>query len=118
MQEMRYQEAFDSAICVDAMEFVFPENWRLILDNLHRALKPMGYLYFKVEIASEKDIENAFVAGQQLGLPVVYGEWAHEGGYHYYPKIKQVKEWVRRAEFHLIEDAVGDEYHHFLVQKG
>ena len=117
LQEMRYREAFDGAICMDAMEVVFPEDWLLVLDNLYRAIKPTGYFYFTVEIAPEKDIENAFAAGRQLGLPVVYGEWAHEGGYHYYPKIEQVKEWVLLAQFHLMEETVGDEYHHFLVQK-
>jgi len=117
LQEMHYREAFDAAICMDALEMVFPEDWSLVLDNLYRAIKPTAYLYFTVEIAAETDIENAFAAGQQLGLPEVYGEWAHEGGYHYYPKIEQVKEWVQQAHFRLIDETVGDEYHHFLVQK-
>jgi len=117
LQEMRYREAFDGAICMDAMEMVFPEDWPLVLKNLYRAIRPAGYLYFTVEIAAESDIENAFVAGQQLGLPVVYGESAHENGYHYYPKIEQVKEWVRLACFRLIDETVGEEYYHFLVQK-
>ena len=127
LQEMRYRDAFDGAVCMDALENVFPEDWSLVLSNLYRAIKPQGYCYFTVEIAAEKDIENAFAAGQHLGLPVVYGEWAQEGGYHaewaqegfyhYYPKIEQVKEWVLRAEFHLIDETAGDEYHHFLVQR-
>jgi dihydroneopterin aldolase len=40
-----------------------------------------------------------------------------EGRYHYYPMIEQVREWVQEAGFRLIDEAVGDEYHHFLVQK-
>lgn len=90
-------------------------DWLLILNNLYRALKPTGYIYFTVDLAPEKDIENAFAAGQQLGLPVVYGERAHEDGYHCYPWIDQVREWVLLTQFNLIEDTVGDEYHHFLV---
>ena len=50
-------------------------------------------------------------------FPKVYGEWAPEGRYHYYPKIEQVKEWAQQAGFRLIDETVGDEYHHFLVQK-
>jgi len=96
---------------------VCPEDWPLVLSNLCGAIKPKGYCYFTVEIAAEQDIENAFAEGQRLGWPVVYGEWAREGFYHYYPKIEHVKEWVRGAQFHLIEDTFGDEYHHFLVQK-
>jgi hypothetical protein len=52
-----------------------------------------------------------------MGLPVVHGEWVHKGGYHYYPKIEQVKEWVQLAQFETIYATVGDEYHHFLVRK-
>lgn len=117
LQEMPYVEAFDAACCMDAMENVFPEDWPLVLNNLQRAIKEAAYLYFTVELADEKEIEQAFLAGQGLGMPVVYGEWAHEGGYHYYPKIEHVREWVQQARFELVEETVGDLYHHFLVQK-
>lgn len=127
LQELDDQAAFDGAICMDALEMVPPEDWPRVLNNLHRALKPQGYFYFTVEITAESDIEQAFAEGQRLGLPVVYGEaqWALEGGYHwgedsyyhYYPKAEQVKDWVQQSGFHLIEDAVGDDYHHFLVRK-
>jgi cyclopropane fatty-acyl-phospholipid synthase-like methyltransferase len=117
LQEIGYREAFDGAVCMDALEMVSPEDWPLVLRNLYRAIKSQGYLYFTVEIAAEQDIENAFAAGQQLGWPVVYGEWAQEGFYHYYPKIEQVKEWVQLARFRLSDETVGDEYHHFLVQR-
>jgi SAM-dependent methyltransferase len=63
LQEMHYREAFDGASCMDAMEMVFPEDWLLVLNNFYGAIKPTGYLYFTVEIAGEKDIENAFAAG-------------------------------------------------------
>ena len=117
MQEMGYQEAFDSAVCMDAMELIFPEDWLVVLNNLHRAIKPSGYLYFTVELLAEEEIDNAFAAYRKLGLPVVYGEWVPEGRYHYYPTIEQVKEWIQQAGFRLIDETVGDEYHHFLVQK-
>jgi SAM-dependent methyltransferase len=117
LQELCYREAFDGAACMDAMEFVFPEDWPLVLDNLHRALRPGGYLYFTVELAALEEIENDYAAGLRLGLPVVYGESAHAPGYHYYPRIDQVKQWVQRARFRLIDETAGDEYHHFLVQK-
>lgn len=44
LQEMFYDEVFDGAICMDAMEHVCPEDWPLVLNNFHRALKPQGYL--------------------------------------------------------------------------
>lgn len=127
LQEMDYREVFDGAVCIDALEMVAPEDWPLVLSKFYRALKPYSYFYFTVEIAAEQEIAKAFEDGQRAGLPVVYGEWAYEGGYHgewaqdggyhYYPKIEQVKAWVQRAGFHLIDEIVGSEYHHFLVQK-
>ena len=117
LQEMPYQEAFDAACCMDALEFVFPEDWPLVLNNLQHAIKEAAFLYFTVELADEKEIEQAYKAGQEMGMPVVYGEWAHEGGYHYYPKIEQVRKWVRLARFELVDETVGDLYHHFLLKK-
>jgi len=40
-------------------------------------------------------------------MPVVYGEVAHEGGYHYYPRIEQVRHWLMEAHFRIIDEAVG-----------
>lgn len=117
LQEMRLQETFDCASCMDAMEFVFPEDWPLVLGNLRRAIRPTGHLYFTVELADEKEIEQAFAEAQKLGLPAVYGEWVHEGGYHFYPGIEQVRKWAEEAGFRLIDNTEGDEYYHLLVQK-
>jgi SAM-dependent methyltransferase len=117
MQEMTYPETFDGAICVDAMELVCPEDWTAVLANFHRAIKMGGHFYFTVELLDELELEKAFTASRQLGLPVVYGEWAHEDGYHYYPRIEQVKEWVQQAGFRLLDETTGIEYHHFIVQK-
>lgn len=127
LQEMGYFEMFDGAICVDALEMVAPEDWPLVLSNFYRALKPQSYFYFTVEITTEQEIMQAFADGQRAGLPLVYGEWAYEGeyhgdwaqdgGYHFYPQIVQVKAWIQQANFHLRDDTVGNDYHHFLVQK-
>jgi SAM-dependent methyltransferase len=117
LQELRCEEAFDGVVCMDALEMVCPEDWPFVLRNLSRAVKSQGYGYFTVEIAAEQDLQHAFVEGRQLGLPVVFGEWAQEGFYHYYPTLEHVKLWVRLARFRLIDDAAGDGYHHVLVQK-
>jgi cyclopropane fatty-acyl-phospholipid synthase-like methyltransferase len=117
LQEMSFHEAFDGVICMDAMEHVSPEDWPLILNNFHRALKLEGYLYFTVEIADENDIKNAFARSQQLGLPVVYGELPEEDVYHYYPSMQRVREWIKQAAFGLMEEGEGDSYHHFIMRK-
>ena len=117
LQEMPYHQAFDGVICIDAMEHIFPEDWPLVLGNFYRALKPKGYLYFTVEIAGKDEIEQAFIRGQQSGLPVVYGEWADQDDvYHYYPSLQQVRDWIRQAGLDLLEVGKGDGYQHFVIR--
>jgi SAM-dependent methyltransferase len=117
LQEMDYREAFDAACCMDALEFVFPEEWPLVLSNLCRAIRSAGYLYLTVKTADEQEIEHAFASGQRWGLPVAHGESADEAGYHYYPKIEQVRTWAQQAGFHLVDETAGDGYCHLLVQR-
>lgn len=117
LQEMSFAETFDGAICMDAMEHVGPEDWLPVLQNFHRALKPGGYLYFTVETADAGEVKEAFEEAQQMGLPVVYGEWVNDEVYHYYPTMDQVREWIMQAGFRLVEEGEGDGYHHFIVQK-
>ena len=121
LQEMVYREIFDGAICMDAMENVCPEDWHLVLSNIHRALKRNGHFYFTaetIENADEDEIQQAFERAQQAGLPVVYGEWPDEGVYHYHPTNQQVKEWVEQAGFEIIKEGNGEIwYYHILARK-
>lgn len=117
MQEMRFHEEFDGIICMDAMEYVFPEDWPVVLRNFNSALKPEGFLYLTVEIGDTKEIAQSYHKGLALGLPVVYGECGAEPGYHYYPETDKVKEWCREAGFEILEQSEGDEYYHFLARK-
>jgi SAM-dependent methyltransferase len=124
LQELDYREAFDGIICVDAMENVFPEDWPRIMANFRDALKPGCYIYFTVELIDPKELQAVYLAAKEIGLPVVAGEHVmqgeplHELGYHYYPPIQQVKEWTRQADLTIIEEGEGDDYHHFIAQKG
>jgi SAM-dependent methyltransferase len=122
LQEMAYQGEFDGAICMDAMENVCPEDWPLVLNNFHKALKTYGYLYFTaetIENADENEIRQAFEKAQQAGLPVVYGEWPdNEEVYHYHPTNQQVKEWVQQTGFEIIKEGNGEIYYfHVLARK-
>ena len=121
LQEMAYQDVFDGAICMDAMENVPPEDWPLVLRNFHRALKEHGYFYFTaetIENADEDEIKQAFERSQQSGLPVVYGEWPDEEVYHFHPRNKQVKEWAQQAGFEILKEGNGEIwYYHILVRK-
>ncbi|HXD09439.1 MAG TPA: class I SAM-dependent methyltransferase [Anaerolineales bacterium] len=119
LQEMSHVGMFDGVICMDAMEHIFPEDWVLVVDNFHRALKPQGHLYFTVEIGDSAEIEQAFAQGRELGLPVVHGELPEaDGVYHYYPSMEQVRMWSREAGFEPIAEGEGDGYHHFVWRRG
>ena len=117
LQEINFIEMFDGMICADAMEFIAPEDWPVVLSNFHRALKSQGHLYFTVELIEAEERDHAYREGLKQGLPVVEGEYAHEGSYHYYPALEQVRRWAAQASFSLIEESEGDGYHHFLVQR-
>ena len=117
LQELRFEGELDGVICVDAMENVPPEDWPVVLRNFHRILHADGHLYLTVETASDEDVRAAFAAGRKMGLPLVEGEVAHEGGYHFYPGPSAVREWSGEASFRIIEEMVGDGYHHFLFNR-
>ncbi len=117
LQEMSFENAFDGAICMDAMEHICPEDWIAILHNFHRALKESGHLYFTVEMQDESEVKAAFEQAKGQGLPVVYGEWVNDEVYHYYPSLEQVREWVQQAGFSILEEGEGDGYHHFLMRR-
>jgi hypothetical protein len=99
------------------MENICPEDWPGVLRNFARALKPGAPLYPTVELADTSDIEAAYVAGLRLGLPLVRGEWAHEGGYHYYPELGQVRAWLADAGFTVRAEETGDGYFHILAAR-
>ncbi len=115
LQELADTAVYHGLLCVDALESVFPEDWPLVLANFRRALRPGGALYCTVELTDPGELERAYRAGQELGLPVLPGEVAHQGGYHFYPELDQVRDWVSQAGFGLLDEAVGDEYHHLLL---
>ena len=115
VQELSFDDVFDGVICMDAMEVVFPEDWPLVLGHFARALHAGGWLYCTVEVEAEEELRVAYEAGRRLGLPLVYGEYAHHGGYHYYPADEPVRAWLTGAAFTLEETAEGDGYRHYLA---
>ncbi len=122
LQELPFESEFDASMTVDAMENVPPEDWPLVLANLHRAVKPGGHLYVTVEEVPDAEIDAAFEEGQAKGLPIVRGE-VIEGdtaGYHYYPGRARVAEWLLTECLTTVEEASDWEdgwgYWHLLVR--
>ena len=53
LQELPFEGEFDGVMCVDAMEFVPPEDWPVVLERFRRALRRGGWLYLTVELVAE-----------------------------------------------------------------
>ena len=118
LQEITFSDAFDAVMCMDAMEMVFPEDWPVVLKHFANALHKNGHLYFTVEVETPEELQIAYDAGKRLGLPLIYGEYAHHGGYHYYPSDEQVRTWIAGVPFSLIDMTEGDGYRHYLMRRG
>ena len=146
LQEMDFREAFDGAICIDAMEHICPEDWPEILRRFHAALKSGGVLYFTVDLGGDY-VTEAYERAKALGLPVVFGEvvdqvaeayeqvmalarteapdgeLADSAVYHYHPSREQVQTWVSQAGLVIEAEGTGSGYErwngyaHFVVRK-
>jgi SAM-dependent methyltransferase len=126
LRGLPFENAFDGVICVDAMEFVPPEDWPIVLDRFRSALRPAAWLYLTIERVSPGDIESATEQARRSGLPVVEGEviWDDPEGayYHYYPPMDRVFGWLFDIGFEIEEEAEGcweDDgyaYHHVLAR--
>jgi hypothetical protein len=104
------------------MEHVFPEDWPLVLANLHRAVRPGGHLYLTVEVADDARIDEAFAVLTARGLPAVRGEVTEGGvaGYHYYPARDRVVDWLDAEGLEIVAEDLeqndGWGYRHFLLR--
>jgi SAM-dependent methyltransferase len=123
LQDLSYAGSFDAVITVDAMENIPPEDWPLVLANLHRAVRPGGVMYLTVEEVEQAQIDQAFQSLSARGLPAVRGEIV-EGdvaGYHYYPGHQQAVEWFGREGLAIVDEGFrrddGWGYRHFLLRR-
>ena len=122
LQELPYTSEFDGVMTIDAMENVPPEDWPLVLANLHRAARPDGLIYLTVEEVAEPVIAEAFATLTRRGLPAVRGEVidGDVAGYHYYPGRDRVTAWFHAARLQIIDESFSQEdgwgYRHFLLQ--
>lgn len=117
LQDLNAREAYAGVFCIDAMENISPEDWPVVLERLTRALAPEGLLYLTVELEEPEKIKAAYDAARARGIPVVQGEVAHEGGYHYYPTLEQVRDWLAHAGLRILDERAGEGYQHYLTRK-
>jgi SAM-dependent methyltransferase len=115
LRDLDEEGAFDGIMCMDAMEYAPPEDWPRIMEGFRGSLRADGLLYFTVEVEKPDAIRRAYEEGRRMGFPVVRGEWAHEGGYRYYPGIQRVRKWTTSARFAIVGEAEGNGYHHVIA---
>lgn len=126
LQDLPFEAEFDGVMCVDAMEFVPPEDWPVVLDGFRRALSAGGWLYLTVELVPEDEVRAGHEAARRLGLPVVdEGEaiWEEpDWYYHFYPSMDRVHAWLAASGFAIHEELEGPwhdgayAYHHVLAR--
>jgi len=122
LQELSFDAEFDGVMTIDAMENVPPEDWPLVLGNLHRAVRSRGCLYLTVEEVGESDIDAAFADAQARRLPAVRGEIIEGAvaGYHFYPGREKVIRWLEAERLDLVAEDFDQEggwgYRHLMVR--
>lgn len=121
LQEMEFVARFDAIMTIDAMENVAPEDWPVVLANLHRAVRPGGHLYLTVEEHEDVDLDVVHASLVAQGLPAVRGEVV-EGdvaGYHFYPGRDQVIGWIEDEGLDVVDETFkrdnGWGYRHLLL---
>ena len=101
---------FDGLLCVDALEYIAPEDWPGVVAGLAAALRPRAPAYVTVEVPDGP-----------LPAPVdprqVPGEHFEGGGYHYYPARDQARDWLAAAGFRVEDEQEADYYWHFLLER-
>jgi len=122
LQQLPFGHRFDAAITVDAMEHVAPEDWPLVLANLHRAVRPGGLLYLTVEEHPGADLAATHEALLARGFPAVLGEVidGDVAAYHFYPSRSQVLDWITVEGLDVIDETYHQDdgwgYRHLLLQ--
>lgn len=125
LQDLPYIEEFHGVMCVDAMEFVPPEDWPGIMGRFRRALRRGGWLYLTIELAPDDQVRALNEKARRSGLPVVDGEvfWDEpDGYYHHHPTMPRVRAWVTNAGFAIEGEEEGPwhedgyAYHHVLAR--
>jgi SAM-dependent methyltransferase len=122
LQELDFVRRFDAAMTIDAMENIAPEDWPVVLANLHRAVRPGGHIYLTVEEQDQADIEAAYAGLVRGGVPAVRGEVTNGdvAGYHYYPDREQVICWIAAEGLDILDEGFDQQegwgYRHFLLR--
>ena len=124
LQELSCADRFDAVLTIDAMQHIPPEDWPLVLANLHRAARLGGLVYLTVHELERHHLGQAFASLSARGLPAVWGEVAEPDtpGYHYCPGRDQAVDWLGQQGLAIVDKGFRREngwgYRHFLLRAG
>jgi SAM-dependent methyltransferase len=107
LQELEFDSEFDAAMCIDALEYIPPEDWPLVLANLRRGVRGRGLIYLTVEQIDPAEIASVFAEAAAEGLPVCHGESIRRGGgYHYYPTPDRISRWLTAEGLEIVSEGI------------
>ncbi|MFN2561579.1 MAG: class I SAM-dependent methyltransferase [Jatrophihabitans sp.] len=116
-QDLPFAGEFDAVMCVDAMEYMPPEQWPVVLERLVGAARPGGSIYLTVERTDPAGLALSYAEARDQGLPMATGEQIRRGEYHYYPELAQVRTWLQDAGLNgLVEAHSPGEQHSYSYQ--
>jgi len=122
LQDLSHIREFDAVLTIDAMEHIPPEDWPLVLANLHRAARPGGLVYLTVHELPGHHLQRAFASLSGRGLPAVPGELAEPDtpGYHYCPGRDRAVYWFGQQSLAVVDEGFRRENgwgkRHFLLR--
>ena len=116
---------FDALMCVDAREYLPPEEWPGVLAGFVRLLPADAPMYLTVE--QESDDEHSDTSDKHSDPSDEHGETLVAGevlgpqergtrGYHFHPTDEQVDRWLAEAGIVTPESGTGDYYRHILAR--
>lgn len=117
LQDLVFDAAFDAVLCIDAMEYVGPEDWPVVLAALRRAVRPGGLVYLTVELPDADELREHVERARAAGEPVVASESVYPAGYHHFPDRADVERWLAAAGLDVLADEDADEYRHLLLRR-
>lgn len=106
--------SFDGVICIDALEWIFHDDWLVVMEGFSKVLKPNGYAYITVEIPGE---DERFELAHQPIEGAVKGEIRVKYWYNYFPDIEDVNNWIDVASFDIELERLGQYYRHLILRK-
>lgn len=106
--------AFDGVICVDALEWIFRDDWPSVLEGFSQVLRSRGYAYLTVEIPGEVEQRELAAPPAKGAAP---GEIRVKYWYNHFPSNNDVTGWINQTGFRIERETQCEYYRHLILRK-